>query len=219
MSYQKITSFAVKDTMIDSNPLKVVRGKEFDDEFDAITAAMAAQEGVISGLVTTPSGGMLMFAGQFAPAGFLLCDGAARSRNTYAALFQAIGTTFGAGDSSTTFNVPNLTGRFPYGGLLGQTGGSADATLPTHTHALTTTVTDPTHAHYLAAGNAVVELNSSATPGATGGFTGGQGLITASTSQPAATGITVTTTIASTGAPAIAANLPPFVGLNFIIKI
>jgi len=50
-----------------------------------------------------------------APAGYLLCDGSAVSRTTYADLFAVISTTYGAGDSSTTFNVPNLQGKMPQG--------------------------------------------------------------------------------------------------------
>lgn len=52
------------------------------------------------------------FGGTSAPAGFLMCDGSAVSRATYAALFSVIGTAFGAGDGSTTFNVPELRGEF-----------------------------------------------------------------------------------------------------------
>tara|TARA_S200002703_G_scaffold36695_1_gene31758 strand:- start:478 stop:1356 length:879 start_codon:yes stop_codon:yes gene_type:complete len=58
------------------------------------------------------SSGMLVpFAGASAPGGWLLCYGQAVSRTTYAALFSAIGTTYGSGDGSTTFNVPDLRGR------------------------------------------------------------------------------------------------------------
>jgi len=80
----------------------------------------------------------------------LLCNGAAVSRTTYSALFSAIGTTYGAGDASTTFNVPDLRGRSPIGdgtgsGLTararGQTGGAethslsaAESGVPAHTH-------------------------------------------------------------------------------------
>lgn len=62
-----------------------------------------------------PPGTVLSYAGASAPAGFLLCDGAAVSRTTHAALFAAIGTSFGAGDGSTTFNVPDLRGMFVRG--------------------------------------------------------------------------------------------------------
>ena len=50
-----------------------------------------------------------------APAGYLLCDGAAVSRSTYAELFVVTGTTYGVGDGSTTFNVPQLQGKTPQG--------------------------------------------------------------------------------------------------------
>jgi microcystin-dependent protein len=52
------------------------------------------------------------FATNTAPTGWLKANGAAISRSTYAALFAAIGTTYGAGDGSTTFNVPDLRGEF-----------------------------------------------------------------------------------------------------------
>lgn len=60
-------------------------------------------------------GEVTMYAGSVAPAGSLLCDGTAYSRTIYAALFAAIGTTFGTGDGSTTFNVPDLRGRMAIG--------------------------------------------------------------------------------------------------------
>jgi phage-related tail fiber protein len=57
-------------------------------------------------------GKISMFARSTAPSGYLKCNGAAISRTTYEALFSAIGTTFGAGDGSTTFNIPDLRGEF-----------------------------------------------------------------------------------------------------------
>ena len=65
--------------------------------------------------LVTPAGTILDFAGTSAPAGFLLCNGAAVSRTNYARLFSAIGTLYGAGDGSTTFNVPNFVNRFARG--------------------------------------------------------------------------------------------------------
>lgn len=56
-----------------------------------------------------PTGSILPYSGSSAPTGFLLCDGSAVSRTTYADLFDVIGTTYGSGDGSTTFNVPNLS--------------------------------------------------------------------------------------------------------------
>lgn len=66
-----------------------------------------------------PSGVVLPFAGTTAPAGFLLCNGAAVSRSTYGNLFQAIGTVHGAGDGSTTFHLPDYRGRFLRGADAG----------------------------------------------------------------------------------------------------
>jgi len=69
-----------------------------------------------SGLLATPvqfpPGTVISFAGSTAPEGWMLCDGAAISRTQYAALFAAIGTTWGNGNGSTTFHLPDLRGRF-----------------------------------------------------------------------------------------------------------
>lgn len=54
------------------------------------------------------------------PYGYLLCNGAAVSRTTYAKLFNVIGTAYGSGDGSTTFNLPNIEGRFVEGGTVGE---------------------------------------------------------------------------------------------------
>jgi microcystin-dependent protein len=68
-----------------------------------------------------------------APNGYLLCDGSAVSRTTYADLFGVIGTTYGTGDNSTTFNVPDLQGKFPQGKSgttnLATTGGANTVTV------------------------------------------------------------------------------------------
>lgn len=66
-----------------------------------------------------PAGAMVDFGGAVAPSGWLLCDGSPVSRTTYAALFAAIGTTFGPGDGSTTFNVPDIRGRTTIGAGTG----------------------------------------------------------------------------------------------------
>lgn len=65
--------------------------------------------------VLNPTGTVIAFAGNSAPAGYLICNGAAVSRTTYAGLFAVIGTTYGAGDGSSTFNLPNLTDKFIQG--------------------------------------------------------------------------------------------------------
>src|SRR5690554_6904272 len=83
-------------------------------------------------------GTIVAYGGTTAPDGWLLCDGSAVSRSEYPRLFAVIGTAFGAGDGSTTFNLPDLQQRFPLGkgssgtgSQLGETGGSID-----HQHGL-----------------------------------------------------------------------------------
>lgn len=87
-----------------------------------------------------PIGTIIAFAGATPPSDYLLCDGTAISRTTYADLFAVIGTTYGNGDGSTTFNLPNIKGRVLVGqdtsqtefDTLGETGGSKY--LQEHTH-------------------------------------------------------------------------------------
>jgi hypothetical protein len=59
-----------------------------------------------------PAGSIIAFGGTSAPTGWLLCDGSAVSRTTYAALFSTIGTAYGSGNGTTTFNLPDFRGRF-----------------------------------------------------------------------------------------------------------
>lgn len=72
---------------------------------------------VLAAIAVTPSGSMAFFAGDeiSLPAGWLLCNGQAVSRTTFAALFAAIGTTYGVGNGTTTFNLPDMRGRVPAG--------------------------------------------------------------------------------------------------------
>jgi len=86
-----------------------------------------------------PVGIIQMYGAAVAPTGFLICDGSAISRVTYSVLFAVIGTTYGVGNGSTTFNIPNLKGKVAVGldaaqtefDALGEVGGEK-------THALTT---------------------------------------------------------------------------------
>jgi microcystin-dependent protein len=75
--------------------------------------------------VLMPTSTILPYAGSAAPLGYFLCDGSAKSRTTYAGLFAIIGTTYGVGDGSTTFNIPDLRGRV-IAGLDSDSGGFAD---------------------------------------------------------------------------------------------
>lgn len=102
-----------------------------------------------------PIGTVIDFAGPTNPAGYLTCDGSAISRTDYAELYAAIGTTWGTGDGSTTFNLPDLRGRASIGAgtgtasdatahNLGSNGGTEGVTLtsaqsgvPAHVHSIT----------------------------------------------------------------------------------
>jgi len=81
-------------------------------QLDANAKLPAVDGSQLTGLVAMPSGGIMPFGGSSAPTGFLVCDGAAISRTTNATLFAAIGTTWGVGDGSSTFNVPDLRAMF-----------------------------------------------------------------------------------------------------------
>jgi microcystin-dependent protein len=82
-------------------------------------------------------GGIILYAGATEPSGYFLCDGQAVDREDYATLFAVIGTTYGNGDGSTTFNVPDLRGNVPVGyklndssfGTMGGKGGEKTHTL------------------------------------------------------------------------------------------
>lgn len=71
-----------------------------------------AQADAMAGGATVPPGMIVAFGGSVPPEGWLLCDGHPVSRNSYSALFGAIGDAWGKGDSVTTFNLPDLRGRF-----------------------------------------------------------------------------------------------------------
>lgn len=68
--------------------------------------------GATGAIAALPAGVMIDYAGSTAPSGWIMCDGSAVSRTVYASLFTAIGTTYGSGDGSTTFNLPDFRGRF-----------------------------------------------------------------------------------------------------------
>jgi microcystin-dependent protein len=105
------------------------------------TAATLTASGIVSGGV--PAGAILPFAMNSAPAGWLAADGTTVSRTDYAALFTAIGTTYGVGDGSTTFDLPDLRGYFVRGSgtngdgtAAGTFGGKQADLIKNHTHAI-----------------------------------------------------------------------------------
>jgi microcystin-dependent protein len=194
------------------------------DGVDAQDAATVAQ---LSAAIAVPIGGVIDFAGSTPPTGFLLCYGQAISRTTYASLFAIVGTSFGTGDGSTTFNLPDLRGRVSAGKddmggsaasrltnaasgvagtTLGASGGAQTHTLTTaqlasHSHS----VTDPGHQH-TGAGAGVANVAGGGTPIASGvsGVTG-----------TSTTGIS----IASAGSGEAHNNVQPTLVLNKIIRV
>ena len=92
----------------------------------------------------TPTGSVIAFAAQTAPAGWLLCQGQAVSRTTYAALFAIVGTTYGIGDNINTFNLPDLRAEFVRGWDAGRGvdtarpfGSTQIGNIEAHTHSMT----------------------------------------------------------------------------------
>jgi len=86
----------------------------------------------LSGIEGIPTATIVPWSSSSVPSGFLECDGAAVSRTTYSALFAVVGTTYGAGDGSSTFNVPNLADNVAMGKsntkAVGSTGGANTVT-------------------------------------------------------------------------------------------
>lgn len=169
------------------------------------------------GMVPLPVGLVQMHAGSLTPSGWLRCDGASYSRTTYASLFAVVGTTFGSGDGSTTFNVPDLRLRFVVGvngsNPLGTTGGSSQVTLttdqlPSHSH----TVTDPGHTHTLS--NVVGPTYSSGTLELKNGYDYFSSLNNSSVVNSNSTGIS----IGNTGSGNPVTVMPPYMSLYYIIK-
>jgi len=172
--------------------------------------------------VDIPTGSITMFAGSTSPGGYLLCQGQAVSRTTYADLFAVIGTTYGTGDGSTTFNLPNLQGRFALGKsssyALGSAGGASTVTL--------TTNQIPAHTH--GSKSLTGEASAWGDTGLLGGTSSVSGIISKSGSYSYAPDwanaaghklkIDATHEHDSVGGGGAHENMPPYQTVNYIIK-
>ena len=191
------------------NPASLAKGQK-GAQGPAGPPGTSGQKG---GAGSTPVGQILAWSGSASslPTGYLLCNGSAVSRSTYSALFAIVGTTHGNGNGSTTFNLPDLTDKFivgadtstgdtSYPGLsVGGSGGSADATIPSHYHNFPGD-DQLTFANGVAGWSNTTDGNFSydATSNASGG-----GKLWRTT---------------TTGSSATNANLPPYYALAFIIQ-
>lgn len=213
-----------------------------------LTTDLAAKASNTDSRFFLPSGMISPFAGSSAPSGWLLCAGQSVSRTTYAELFTAIGTTYGAGDGSTTFALPDLrgrviagvdnmggtdAGRLDWSNTLGTSGGAQKHTLtssemPSHTH------TQAAHTHVQNAHGHVISANSFAGDlEIVMGPIGGDGAkysvsdsgndASSSTAviyarSTTATNQSTTATNNNTGGDAAHNNMQPTIILNYIIK-
>jgi hypothetical protein len=213
-NYTKATNFLAKDSLATGDAAKIIKGSEFDTEFNALQTAVNSKANSISpaftGTPTAPTAGSgtnttqlattefvtVAVTASFPSGGIIIWSGSVAAIPT--------GWLLCNGSSST----PDLRNRFVVGAgstyAVGATGGSADAVVVSHTH--TATVTDPGHAH---------TAQSQATGGqyASGGFslTFGSG-----NTSSATTGITVANS--TTGVSGTNANLPPYYALCYIMK-
>lgn len=206
-NYTKSTNFASKDSLASGNPLKIVKGTEIDTEFNNIATAIATKADLVSpaltGTPTAPTASAGTNTTQLATTAFVTTALAAAypvgsvymnaNVATNPATLLGFGTWVSFGEGRMPVGYKSGDSLF---GTAGNTGGSRDATLPSHTH----TVTDPGHTHVE---QGLIQSGASGSGAITisGGTTAG-----ASTAS-ATTGISVN----SAGTSATDANLPPYI--------
>jgi microcystin-dependent protein len=174
-----------------------------------------------------PVGSLVMYVAATAPSGWLLCDGSLVSRTTHSALFAVIGTSFGTGDGSTTFALPDMRGRSPIGqgtgsGLtartLAATGGTETHTLtvaqiPSHNHSGVTGSCNSNASHYHN-----VEFCDNSANAYSRAFESYGGTAVNGTYPTQSTNTDHTHNITSEGGGGSHPNMPPWLCVSFIIK-
>lgn len=121
----KMGNYQIKQLADGTNALDGVNKSQLDDVEKSLKELANA---------LTPAGTILAYAGTTAPEGFLLCDGSAVSRITYAKLFEVIGKSFGEGDGSTTFNLPDYKDRTLFMRADSAVGQVSAGSIPDHRH-------------------------------------------------------------------------------------
>ncbi len=179
---------------------------------------------------TFPAGTTVMWPGAVAPAGWMICDGSAISRAGFPTLFANISTTWGAGDGSTTFNIPDFRDRAPVGASAGKALGSgagaetnnlSTAQMPTHSHGGFTGAQNVNHTHTWDEG-----LNIFAIPDASSGTASIRlwGTAGATVYEGRSTGTTSTEStthghaIPAEGSGAAFSIMQPYRAINYIIR-
>jgi microcystin-dependent protein len=194
-----------------------------DARFQSVPYAKSADNGVAAGFI-------LQYAGTTAPAGWLLCDGSAVSRTTYAGLFAVIGTSYGAGNGSTTFNLPNLKSKIPAGyyasdadfNLMGKTGGAKTQTLtaaqlPAHNHGVgsLSAASGGSHSHSLSDKHAPDRTVAS---GFLSSLTKGYSTTSRTTGSDGSHSHTLSGNSGSTGSSSAFNIMQQYITVNFIIR-
>lgn len=184
-----------------------------EDVRNKIQNSVVREENLFPPEMLMPVGSVTAYVSSTAPDGWLSCSGQAVYRGDYPALFAVIGTTYGSGDGSTTFNLPNLSGRVIVGQGTGSglTARSMGATGGAETHTLTTAEM-PSHSHTSNAVGGTLGLMT-----ADGNNTAGGGLDTSAV-EPNLYAAPAALSIDSAGTGGAHNNMQPFAVLNYIIK-
>lgn len=213
-NYTKATNFLAKDSLADADPLKIIKGADFDTEFNALQVAVNTKANTISptftGTPLAPTATAATNTTQLATTEFVT--------TAVTASFPSGGIIIWSGSSASiptgwylcngSNSTPDLRNRFVVGAgstyAVNATGGSTDSIVVSHTH--TATVTDPGHNH---------TVTASSSPPYNAGGNAVFGPATGTTST-ATTGISVA--VSTTGVTGVNANLPPYYGLCYIMK-
>ncbi len=212
-NYTKSTNFATKDALSSGNPLKIVKGTEIDTEFNNIATAISTKADLASPTLTgtpaAPTASLGTSTTQIATTAFVqaalqilhpvgsIYINSSNSTNPGTLLGFGTWSAFGAGRVPVGFDSGNALFD-----TAEETGGSADAIVVSHTHTATSTVTDPGHTH---------SPGSISTSNINAGTSNGGSVQSPGPIPSATTGISVATTVASTGSSGTNANYQPYI--------